>query len=110
MPLLDFRKPKCVVHKEVQSYTGKYTLFYGHHYVKGKICYDVGAINRETGEITTRHYIDEGRGDPKAEALRIFDRFAKGLTTKPAHEEQLDNDPRIADAFRRAVISGRNDA
>lgn len=104
MPLLDFRRPKCVVVKEVVSYTGKYILFYGHHYVQGHTCYDVGTINKHNGEILTRHYLDEGKGNPKAEALRVFHEMEKGLTRKPDYEEETaENDPRKADAFRRAL-------
>lgn len=103
--LLDFRKPKCVVLKEVQSASGKYTLFYGYHFVRGHTCYDVGTINRVNGEIVTRHYTDEGKGNPKAEALTCFHEYEKALTRKAQHEEQDDNDPRIADNFRRALVN-----
>lgn len=101
--LLDLRKPKCVVVKKVESYSGKYTLFYGHHFVKGKTCYDVGTINHSNGEIVTRHYLDEGKDNPKAEALHIFHEYEQALTRKPDAEETEDNDPRRADAFRRAL-------
>jgi hypothetical protein len=104
MPLLDFRRPKIVIIKEVVSYTGKYTLFYGHHFVKGHTCYDVGTINKTNGEIITRHYLDQGRGNPKSEALACYHEMEKGLTRKPTHEEELEeNNPRKADAFRRAL-------
>jgi hypothetical protein len=103
MSLLDLRKPKCVVVKKIVSYSGKYTLFFGHHYIAGKTCYDVGTINKANGEIVSRHYLDEGRGNPKAEALTIFHQMEKGLTRKPKHEESEDNDPRVTDAFRRAL-------
>lgn len=103
MTLLDFRRPKCIIVKEIVSYTGKYTLFYGHHFVQGKTCYDIGTINKHNGEIISRHYLDEGLGNPKAEALRIFHELEKGLTRAPEHEETEDNDPRITDAFRRAI-------
>jgi hypothetical protein len=101
--LLDFRKPKCVVVKHCESASGKYTLFYGHHYVKGHTCYDVGTINRQTDEIITRHYRDEGRGNPKSEALHIYHEYEQTLTRKSGPEEQDDNNPRVADAFRRAL-------
>lgn len=101
--LLDFRKPRCVVVKKVESASGKYTLFYGHHYVKGKTCYDVGTVNRVTGEIVSRHYLDNGTGNPKADCLAFYHEMEKGMVRKPQHEEKDDNDPRIADAFRRAL-------
>lgn len=107
MPLLDFRRPKCVVVKETDSWSGKYTIFYGHHFVKGHTCYDVGAINRHNGEITTRHYLDFGRDNPKAEALAYYHELEKGMKRAPINEEKNENDPRIADAFRRALISGK---
>jgi hypothetical protein len=101
--LLDFRRPRCVVVKEVTSASGKYKLFYGHHFVRGKTCYDVGTINQHNGEIITRHYLDQGVGNPKSEALRIFHEMEKGMLRKPDYEETDDNDPRRADAFRRAI-------
>jgi hypothetical protein len=101
--LLDFRKPKCVVLRIVTSTSGKYKLFYGHHYVQGKICYDVGTVNQHNGEIITRHYLDEGTGNPKAEALKTFHDYEKFLTRPARTEERDDNDARLADAFRRAL-------
>ena len=92
-----------MVLKQTQSTSGKYTLFYGYHYVKGHTCYDVGSINRLTGEIISRHYLDEGNGNPKAEALHIFHEYEQALTKRGQIEEQDDNDPRVADAFRRAL-------
>ena len=107
MPLLDFRQPKCVVTKEETSGSGKYRIFLGHHFVQGHTCYDVGAINRETGEIISRHYLDNGKGNPKAEALAVYHEFAKGMLKGPQNEEQEDNNPRLADAFRRALRGGK---
>jgi hypothetical protein len=101
--LINLRKPKCVVLKEVLSDSGKYKLYYGHHFVKGKMCYDVGAINQETGEILARHYLDTGKGTPKSEALRIYNEYEKVLTRRAQHQERDDNDARIADRFRRAL-------
>lgn len=101
--LLDFRKPRCVVVKEITSASGKYKLFYGHHFVKGHTCYDVGTINQLTGEIVSRHYLDQGMGNPKAECLRIYHEMEKGMLRKPDNEETDENDPRRADAFRRAL-------
>jgi len=103
--LLDFRKPKCVVVKKVTSGSGKYVLFYGYHYVKGKTCYDVGTINQKTGEIVTRHYTDTGQGNPKAEALKTYHEYEGPFTKKPLVEESDDNDARRADAFRRALVN-----
>lgn len=108
MTLLDFRKPKCVVVKEKVSWSGKYKIFYGHHYVKGHTCYDIGAVNRTNGEITTRHYIDKGVGNPKAEALMIFDNLQKEMLRAPKSEENEDLDPRLADEFRRQLNKGRS--
>jgi hypothetical protein len=103
MTLLDFRKPKCVVVKQGVSASGKYKFFYGHHYTKGHTCYDVGTINQVTGEIISRHYFDDGKGNPKSNALTCYHNLEKGMLRKPDHEEKDDNDPRIADAFRRAI-------
>lgn len=103
MALLDFRKPKCVVLKSGVSASGKYKFFLGHHFVQGHICHDVGTINQVTGEIVSRHYLDRGVGNPKAEALRVYHEVEKGMLRKPEYEETDDNDPRKADAFRRAL-------
>ena len=96
--LFDQRKPKCVVLKTAVSGSGKYKLFYGHHFVKGILCHDVGTVNYLTGEIITRHY------PAKAECLRIYHEYEKFLTRKPVFEESEDNDPRIADWFRRRLM------
>lgn len=101
--LLDFRKPKCIIVKEGVSASGKYKFFYGHHFVQGHTCYDVGTINQTDGEIVSRHYLDNGKGNPKADALACYHLLEKGMLRKPEYEEQDDNDPRIADAFRRAL-------
>lgn len=93
--LLDQRKPKCYVLKSVVSTSGKYRLFYGHHYVQGKTCFDCGTINNSNGEIITRHYQE------KSEALRTYHEYEKGLT-RPAEVEESD-DLRTADSFRRAL-------
>lgn len=97
MPLIGTRKPKCVVLKNATSASGKYRLFFGYHYLQGVTCYDVGTVNHENGEIVSRHYQD------KSEALRCFYEYEKNLTRPVETEEQDENDPRIADAFRRAL-------
>jgi hypothetical protein len=96
--LLDFRKPKLIMIKSALSASGKYKLFYGHHFKHGALCYDVGTINQADGEIITRHY-----GDNKPEALRTYHEYEKALTRKAELEERDDNSARIADAFRRAL-------
>jgi hypothetical protein len=107
--LLDFRKPKCIILKEGKSWSGKYKFFLGQHYVKGKLCFDVGAINQVTGEITSRHYnetSDYAITSAKAEALRIYDGLAKRMKEKPKSEEQEDNNPFVADEYRRQLKKG----
>lgn len=101
--LLDFRKPQCVIVKQGVSASGKYKFFYGHHFVKGYTCFDVGTINQMNGEIVSRHYLDNGVGNPKSEALTCYHNLEQGMLRKADHEEKDDNDPRIADAFRRAI-------
>lgn len=88
--LLDFRKPKCVVLEEVTSYSGKYRCFYGHHWVGSDMCYDVGVVNRKTGEITTRHYHPRSYPNPKAEALACWNTFRSNMTAPPPGEEEQD--------------------
>lgn len=93
MALLDFRKPNCVVLQSCISHSGKYKGFYGHHYRQGHLCYDVGAINRENGEITTRHYstydfkLKQEYPAAKAEALDCWQVLRAGLERKPKNEE-----------------------
>lgn len=108
MALIDLRKPKCVIVRQGVSASGKYKFFFGHHYVKGKTCYDVGTINTTNGEIVSRHYLDEGQSNPKADALTCYHNLEKGMLKKPDHEEKDDNDPRVADAFRRALTQRSN--
>lgn len=103
MSLLNLRRPKCVVIKEMTSASGKYKLFYGHHFNRGKTCFDVSTINQTNGQIVTRHYIEGDLVNSKAEALRIYHEMEKGMSRKPDYEEQEENDPRKADAFRRAL-------
>jgi hypothetical protein len=91
------RKPGCNVLKHVRSTSGKYELFYGIHYTAGKTCFDCGTVNQLTGEIVTRHYVDG-----KAEALRAYHEFEKGLTSPATPEEDT---AWTADAFRRALKS-----
>ena len=103
---LDFRKPPCVVVKEEVSWSGKYKIFFGHHFPKGKKCFDVGAINKETGEITTRHYnetrFDQADVQAKAEALRVYDELSQGMRRKPQSEE-TDDSIFKSDAYRRSL-------
>jgi hypothetical protein len=106
--LLGIRKPKCVVLKSVPSTSGKYKLFYGYHYLAGKTCYDVGTINQQSGEIITRHYLDQLHGNPKAEALRCYHEFEKAMT-RPAASEETEESALFTDAFRRALNNSRWD-
>lgn len=105
-PLLDFRKPKCIVTRNDVSYSGKYKLYFGHHFNCGKTCYDVGTINQADGEIVTRHYREDWNINAKAEALRAYDTLLKGMKRAPKSEEDDDNNPRIADEFRRMLKKG----
>ena len=107
--LLDFRKPNCVIQKEEKSYSGKYKVYFGHHYVNAKMCFDVGAINQENGEITTRHYnetADGGATQAKAEALRVFHELVKGMKRKPDAEEKQDNNPFLMHEYRQQLKRG----
>ena|ERR1700733_7192470 len=87
MTLMNFRRPKCVVLQEGRSYSGKYVYYYGYHWVAGKHCYDVGAINQANGQITTRHYKEEDSVNAKAEALKCYHEYKQGFDRKPDVEE-----------------------
>ena len=106
MPLLNFRAPKCIITKKDVSYTGKYKLYFGHHFVQGKTCFDVGTINQTNGEIVSRHYREDWNLDAKAEALRAYDTLVKGMKRAPKSEEDDDNNPFIADEYRRQLKRG----
>src|SRR5258708_1591081 len=109
MSLLDFRKPNCVVLKSTTSWSGKYKIFYGHHYVRGHMCYDVGGINKENGLITSRHYNEHdyiNQEHAKSEALRCYHELEKGMKRAPEKEEKDDN-VFASDVFRSA-LKGRS--
>ena len=94
MSLIQFRRPRCVVTKEFTSQSGKYQVFFGNHWRAGHLCYDVGTINQQTGEIVSRHYcewdFDHNQPAPqaKAEALACLHELEKGMRRKPESEEQ----------------------
>jgi hypothetical protein len=90
MTLLDFRKPKCVVLDKCTSWSGKYWLYYGHHYVAGHLCYDVGVRDNGSGLITTRHYHEKSYPNPKAEALAFWHEFKQKMVKAPESEEKDD--------------------
>jgi hypothetical protein len=97
--------------KQGVSYSGKYKFYFGHHYVQGRICFDVGTIRQTDGEIVTRHYDetkDFGATQAKAEALRVYHEVEQGMKEKPQYEEKDENNPFVADAFRRALKDKSN--
>lgn len=94
MTLLDFRRPKCVILEEVTSYSGQYRIFHGHHYVSKGLCYDVGSINRKTGEIVTRHYGPDSYPNPKAEAMAFWNTFREMMLAPPRGGEEEGDEVR----------------
>lgn len=98
--LIGERTPKIVITRHGKSYTGKYKYFFGHHFPEGKICYDVGTINQQNGEIISRHYHDGSYPNPKAEALMFYDQFAASLRKKPKNGEEKDNNAFISNEYR----------
>ena len=98
MSLLDFRKPKCVIIQQDVSWSGKYKIFYGYHWVKGYHCYDVGAIDQSNGQITSRHYcafdfkLNCENPQAKAAALTFWDQFKQNMKRRPTSEESEDRE------------------
>lgn len=97
MTLLNLRRPKCVVLEETTSYSGRYKIFFGHHYVPKGLCHDVGCINQKTGEIITRHYHPDSFPNPKAEALAFWNTFRERMLAPPVGGEEE------GDEFRQDV-------
>jgi hypothetical protein len=90
--LLDFKNPPYNILERVVSYTGKYLGFYGTHYEKGILCYVVGAVNRQDGVITARHYNAKIEGcineeHAKAESRKEWNKLFFGLVRKPSDED-----------------------
>lgn len=78
------------------STSGKYQLFLAEHILHGKFCYDVAALNKETGLIVSRHYnLSKEDSVNKAEALRIYDQYRENLQAPAKPQEGDDNDPLI---------------
>lgn len=94
--LLDFKTPPYQLLEKVVSYSGKYLGFFGTHYEKGILCYVVGAVNKQNGMTTARHYNEKIEGNVNAEhaksqAQRAWQEFFAGLVRKPS-DEDLDAD------------------
>jgi len=90
--LLDFKSPPYNILEKVVSYSGKYLGFYGTHYHKGIMCYVVGAVDKQNGKITTRHYNEKIEGNvneehAKASCLKAWQKFSAGLVRKPSDED-----------------------
>ena len=71
------------------STSGKYVVFFGEHYTKGILCYDVGVYNGLTKLTTRRHY------KRKEEALRYYDEFRDNMIAKPESEESDETEKYI---------------
>lgn len=90
--LLDFKNPPYQILEKVVSYSGKYLGFFGTHYEKGIFCYVVGAVNKQNGQITARHYNEKVPGTvnqehAKAGATKAWNEFFAGLVRKPSNED-----------------------
>jgi hypothetical protein len=95
VPFIGQRKPDIAILSEAVSWSGKYRVFLGQHFVEGHLCFDVGAINNQTGMITTRHYL--GRTEleaklQKADALAFWNDFRDKMLRKPESEETDERD------------------
>ena len=69
---------------EAVSTIGKYAIAFGQHF-RPTLCYDVLALNRDTGECIRRHY-----GDRKDEALAYWQWFKQTMTgpRTPSEEDE----------------------
>lgn len=81
------RQLDCVILTTVMSTTGKYECFLGEHFVHGRNCYDIGALNTSNGVVVRRHYLS------KEEALAFWQEFATGMQAE--RNEQEEKDPLI---------------
>lgn len=75
------------------STLGKYWICIGRHWNGRRNCWDVVAINRETGAIIKRHY--NGLSEDKmneAAALAFWEEFHERMTAKrgPSEEDEVD--------------------
>jgi hypothetical protein len=112
--LIDFKRPPYTILERVVSYSGKYLGFFGSHYEKGSLCYVVGAVNRQDGEITARHY-NEKTGNvniehAKAAAQKAWQEFFAGLVRKPSDQDaEADASRQIEhwfDTYERRINEG----
>lgn len=103
---LQFRKPKCIIHAEGMSHSGKYYIFLGHHFHDtAHECWIVGAYNIVTGVQKECHYNTipfykelPGIGqqnlntckDPKGEALIVWEPFYEQMLASPTWPEETD--------------------
>jgi hypothetical protein len=77
------------------SWSGRYRIFFGEHFVEGHVCYDVGLINLWTGMMTRRHYLgrtEVERRTRHADALRFWDDFREKMLRKPESEGSDERD------------------
>lgn len=68
------------------STTGKYYIFLGTHYNGLTQCYDVGSLNKVTGEIVRRHY------KQKDEAYAYWQEFRTDMTAPRQGGEDEEKD------------------
>jgi hypothetical protein len=69
---------------ETVSTTGKYAIAFGQHF-RPEICYDVVALNRETGECKRVHW-----GDKKDQCMNMWNDFRNAMTAPrgPSEEDE----------------------
>jgi len=91
--LIGKRSLKLTILDSALSSSGKYQLFFGHHWVnEGStpvLCFDVGTRNNTTDEVTRRHY------KSKAEALIYWEDFRTAMLAKPQSEEKDEREKLI---------------
>lgn len=77
---------KMIILARAVSTTGKYYIFLGTHF-NGKIqCYDIGSLNKVTGEIVRRHY------KQKDEAYAYWQEFRTEMTSPRQGGEDEEKD------------------
>lgn len=91
LPTGGWKKPPCIIEDYALSFTGKYWGFLGSHFHAGIKCWQVGAVNTETGETTARHYNEKETVNEtlaKHEAHKAWEELRAGLQRKPTAEER----------------------
>jgi hypothetical protein len=91
--LLKLNIPQFTFLEKEKSRSGKYWIFFGHHYEKGHPCFVVGSSNLKTGEVVVRHYNDQIKDcvAPQAMATTYWEQFKSAMTQPSEHEGEYED-------------------